>query len=276
MKPTASWENLLAQLRIEFGTAIFYRCGPEWRPVPRVMPDEQLHLIQAGELEYIIGGKLYRARSRQIAFCPPGIEWNVKRVSREYVQLTVIHFQARFPGGRRYLDAFGFQPILIPRAPVWSKLARIGRELCALYKPKPSGHALKELALLHEFFHAFFPMRGQTAAVDRDGERVFKLIAFMRQHYRERITLKVLSQLVFLSPNHLATVFRDYTGRSPIDYLIQLRLEEARQLLQLPERTIAEITEHVGYDDPAYFSRLFRTHIGMSPAEFRRHQQSLI
>ncbi len=276
MKPSASWESLLDQLRIEYGSAIFHHCGPEWRAIPRVLPDEQLHLIHTGKLEYTIGGKLYRAQPCQVAFCPPGIEWSVRRVSPAYVDLTVIHFQARFPGGRRYLEAFGFPAILIPDQPLWTKLTHIGRELCALDKQEPPGHALKELALMHEFFHAFYPLRGLTTAVDRDGERVFKLIAFMRQHYRERITLEMLSKQVFLSPNHLTTVFRDYTGRSPIDYLIQLRLEEARQLLQSPEHTVGEITEMVGYDDPAYFSRLFRNHVGMSPAEFRRHRRSLI
>jgi len=275
MKPGPSWETLLDQLRLEFGSAVFHRCGPEWQPVPRVLPDEQLHLIHAGELEYTIGGKLHRARPRQVVFCPPDIEWTTRRTSRPPVELTVIHFQARFPGGRRYLEAFDFPAILRPPVPVWVTLTRIGRELCALDKQEPPGHTLKELALMHEFFHAFFALRGEATAVDRDGERVFKLITFMRQHYRERITLEMLSKQVFLSPNHLAAVFRDYTGRSPIDYLIQLRLEEGKRLLQASEFTVAEIGRTVGYDDPAYFSRLFRQHIGMSPVHFRRHRWSL-
>lgn len=270
-----SWENLLDQLQIELGSALFYRCGPEWQPVPRVMPDEQLHLIHAGQLEYTIGGRVCRARPRQVVFCPPGIEWNLKRISREFVQLTVIHFQALFPGGRRFLEAFGLPAILEPNTRSWSALVRIARKLCVLNKQKPSGHALKELSLMFEFFHEVFPMRRKTAAVDPNGGRILKLIAFMRQHYRERITLETLGRQVFLSPNHLAALFRDYTGHSPIDYLIQVRIEEARRLLHSPECTIAEIAERVGYEDPAYFSRLFRKHAGMSPAGFRRHCRSL-
>jgi len=240
------------------------------------MPDEQLHLIHTGALEYTIDGVVHKAQARQVAFCPPGIEWSVRRSSSPLIHLTVIHFHAKFPGGRRHLEAFGFPPVLKPSAAVWNQLTRIARELCRLHSKKPTGHVLKETALLYEFFHAFFHHRGPTAPVDRDGERILKLIAYMQQHFRGRITLESLSKLVFVSENHLATQFRDYTGRSPIDYLIQLRLEEARRLLQSPELTIGEITGRIGYDDPAYFSRLFRTHVGMSPLDFRRNRRSVI
>lgn len=271
----ASWEHLLDQLRLEFASAVFYRCDAEWRSRPRVMPDEQLHLIHAGALEYRFGGAPHAAGARQVAFCPPGIEWSATRTSRTLIQLTVIHFQARFPGGRRYLEAFGFPPILRPTPVMWKRLTGIGRQLCDLRQHKPSGHVLKETALVYELFHAFFPLRGTTAPVDRDGERVLRLIHFMRHHLRERITLESLSGQVFVSPNHLATIFRDYTGRSPIDYLIQLRLEEAQRLLQSPDAAVREIAERVGYEDPAYFSRLFHKHVGMSPIEYRENRRSL-
>ncbi len=276
MSSALSWEHLLDQLRLEFGSAIFYHCGPEWRPVPRVTPDEQLHLVHAGALEYTIDGTIHRAQAGHLVFCPMGIEWTTRRVSRKFVDLTVIHFQARFPGGRRYLDALGFEPVLSPDAHTWKTLFRLGSQMCSLYRKKPPGHILKELALLHDFFYAVFSMRGEPAPMDRDGERMLKLIGYMGQHYPERITLESLSRVVFVSANYLATIFREYTGRSPIDYLIQIRLDEACRLLRLPERAIGDITKMVGYEDPAYFSRLFRRHIGISPLGYRRERRSVI
>jgi AraC-like DNA-binding protein len=275
MKTVATWEQLLDQLRLEFGSAIFRRCRPDWHCKPRVLPDEQLHLIHTGALEYRIDGAIHAAHARQVVFCPPGVEWSVTRTSKTLIQLTVIHFHARFPGGRRFLEAFGFPLILKSTRAVWKELVGIGRELCGLYERRPAGHVLKEAALLYGFVHAFFPLRGAIAPVDRDGERVLKLIQFMRAHMRERITLESLSKQVFVSPNHLASIFRDYTGRSPIDYLIHLRLEEARRWLLSPDMPVTEIAARVGYDDAAYFSRLFRTHVGMSPLDFR-HNRALL
>ncbi|MEO6053675.1 MAG: helix-turn-helix transcriptional regulator, partial [Chthoniobacterales bacterium] len=79
-----------------------------------------------------------------------------------------------------------------------------------------------------------------------------------------------------VSSNHLSTIFREYTGRSPIDYLIQLRMEEASRLLQSPQYAVGEISSMVGYEDAAYFSRHFRKHTGMPPVDFRRNRRSII
>ncbi len=272
----SSWESLLDQVTIEFGSAVDYRCEPEWQSRPRIMPDEQMHLIHGGELEYGFGGTLHRAGAGCIAFCPPGVEWWARRVSRTLVRLTVIHFQSRFPGGKRYLDAFNFASVIRLKPPLWRRLDGTARELCALHAVRPPGHALRELALIHDFFYDLFGLRGDSTPVDRDGERVLKLIRHMKRDYREKITLESLSRLVFVSPNHLSTIFRQYTGRSPIDFLIQVRLDEARRLLHSCEFRVGEICNMVGCEDPAYFSRMFHRHAGMSPSAYRRERWDLL
>ncbi|MEO8204823.1 MAG: AraC family transcriptional regulator [Chthoniobacterales bacterium] len=276
MKSPHSWENLLPQLRIEFGSAMLYHCAADWSSEYRLTTDEQLHLIHKGTLEYRIEDRVYKVEAGQIAFCPPGVEWSVIRTSKTLISLTVIHFQARFPGGQRYLEAFGFPEILKPQEKDWKHLLLLARQMCDTDARKPSGYMLKVSAMLYEFFSTFFHLRGPAMPVDRDGERVLKLINYMKEHYRERITLASLSKLVFVSSNHLSTIFREYTGRSPIDYLIQLRMEEASRLLQSPQYAIGEIGTMVGYEDAAYFSRHFRKHFGMPPADFRRNRRSII
>src|ERR1044071_3822907 len=119
IKLASSWEHLLDQLRLEFISAVFYKCDADWRSRPRIMSDEQLHLIHKGALEYRIGAAVHKAKVGEVAFCPPGTEWSARRTSSTLIHLTVIHFQARFPGGRRHLEAFGFPPILKPSAALW-------------------------------------------------------------------------------------------------------------------------------------------------------------
>ncbi len=171
-----SWEPLLGQLELPFTSAIYYRCDANWRSPPRVMPDEQLHLIHHGTVRYTIDGKEHEGRARQIVFCPPEVSWSARRVSKRLIKLTVIHFQARFPGGRRYLDALGFDPVLRPGRATWQQLTTISEQLCDLYAHKPDGHAIREAALMYAFFHAFYHLRGKPAAVDRDGQRVLAVI----------------------------------------------------------------------------------------------------
>jgi YesN/AraC family two-component response regulator len=64
-------------------------------------------------------------------------------------------------------------------------------------------------------------------------------------------------------------VFKDQTGESPINYLINLRLEKAKNLLVSTESPIKSIAQAVGYKDAYYFSKLFKKYCGHSPCKFR-------
>jgi AraC-like DNA-binding protein len=271
-----SWISLLGQLRLEFESAVYYHCDADWQIVPRVKPEEHLHLVHAGQLEYTIGGRIYRAYRGNLVFCPPHVTWSTRRVSSTLAQLNVIHLQARFPGNQRYLAALGFPIVLRPTGKIQQTLFRLGREMARIYRERAETYLLRANGLLYEFFHAFYPLHGEMTAIDSNGEKILRVIHHLREHYREPIRLEDLSRLAGLSANHLGTLFRRQTGKGPIDYLIQIRLEEARRLLGLRGHRVKEVAAAVGYQDPAYFSRLFRKYAGVSPALCRRRGPSLI
>lgn len=82
-------------------------------------------------------------------------------------------------------------------------------------------------------------------------------------------TLTELAALCDLSPFHFCRAFRAATGLPPHQYQMALRMERARALLADTRLSIAEVGTAVGYDDPAYFSRLFRRQTGVTPSEWR-------
>src|SRR5262249_2837442 len=71
------------------------------------------------------------------------------------------------------------------------------------------------------------------------------------------------------SPRHLSRLFQERFGQSPLDYLIQLRMEVAKRLFCTTDATIQEIADGLGYQDRYYFSRLFKKYIGQSPNHFK-------
>jgi AraC family transcriptional regulator len=73
-----------------------------------------------------------------------------------------------------------------------------------------------------------------------------------------------------LSNYHFARAFKASTGLPPHRYLVQLRIDRARILLETTNLPITEIAAQVGYDDPGYLSRLFRRQFGTTPAKYRR------
>jgi AraC-like DNA-binding protein len=68
---------------------------------------------------------------------------------------------------------------------------------------------------------------------------------------------------------HFASLFRHQTGMAPIEYFIHLRIRGACRLLDTTTLTVREIGYRVGYEDPYYFSRMFRKLMGLSPRQYR-------
>ncbi|MNI85751.1 HTH-type transcriptional regulator YesS [compost metagenome] len=72
-----------------------------------------------------------------------------------------------------------------------------------------------------------------------------------------------------MTPNYLSMLFKSRTGRTFIDTLTDLRMEEAKRRITETGSKNFEISQDVGYQDPRYFSKLFKQKVGMTPSEYR-------
>ncbi|WP_457942991.1 response regulator transcription factor [Caproiciproducens sp. LBM24188] len=107
-------------------------------------------------------------------------------------------------------------------------------------------------------------------ATKRYGGLIEKAKAYIDKNYANReISLNTTAQSVNLSPNHFSTIFSQETGVTFIEYLTNLRMKKAREMLRCTDAKTSEIAYRVGYQDPHYFSYLFRKINGCSPREYR-------
>ncbi len=93
---------------------------------------------------------------------------------------------------------------------------------------------------------------------------------FIRQRYSRSLTLQTVATHVSLSPNYLSARFTKTAGMTVMEFLREVRLEEAERLLIGSDRSIAEIGRRVGIHDPTHFGRLFRARTGHSPRAYRK------
>lgn len=101
------------------------------------------------------------------------------------------------------------------------------------------------------------------------------LIQYLKEHYRDEFVMERYAKEHFLSSSSLLRAFRKYTGNTPYQFLIDIRLNQAMNLLKTTDCAIGEISEMIGYDNPLYFSRLFSKHTGVSPREYRKENRRL-
>jgi transcriptional regulator GlxA family with amidase domain len=94
--------------------------------------------------------------------------------------------------------------------------------------------------------------------------------AWLAEHFRERNAVAGAVRHARMPERSLKRRFKAATGLTLIDYLQNLRIEEAKRLLESSERSAEEISFEVGYEDASFFRRLFRRRTGLAPAEYRR------
>lgn len=107
-------------------------------------------------------------------------------------------------------------------------------------------------------------------------EKIGESIAYMTQNLNRPLQVSMLAALVNISPSHYFALFKRHTGCAPMDYFTRLRMEKARCLLDTTEASVKEVAATLGYDDPFYFSRVFKSVNQLAPSNYRMKQRGKI
>ncbi|TXK85177.1 response regulator [Paenibacillus sp. N3.4] len=93
---------------------------------------------------------------------------------------------------------------------------------------------------------------------------------YIRKHAHEDLSLEKIAATVNRNPFYVSKLFKEHVGMNYIDFLTEFRIETAKQLMQETDKSLKEITFEVGYNDPNYFSRVFKKLVGHSPTDYRK------
>lgn len=94
---------------------------------------------------------------------------------------------------------------------------------------------------------------------------------YLDANYSEPVTLDMLAALTHMNKYYLAHAFTKYMGISPINYLLQKRIQEGKSLLESTSYSIAQISAMLGFSSQSYFSQAFKKATGMTPIQYRNH-----
>lgn len=101
-------------------------------------------------------------------------------------------------------------------------------------------------------------------------QRLVPAVRFLEEHFRDHIQLSELAEHCDLSSTHIHRLFQRLLRMSPAEYLLALRLQEARRLLATTDEPLSEIALGTGFFDQSHFTKRFRKMTGMTPTQFRK------
>jgi AraC family transcriptional regulator of arabinose operon len=110
---------------------------------------------------------------------------------------------------------------------------------------------------------------GRTDPASQRSSRIEKAIDMIHDSLTGDLSLKELAHKAFMSESSFSHLFKDLTGIPPKKYATRVRIARAKEMLETTELTVKEIAAELGYDDPHYFSRIFKKTAGKPPSAFR-------
>lgn len=110
---------------------------------------------------------------------------------------------------------------------------------------------------------------------DLTRSQMLEAVDFIQRHYEDpELSIKTVCSRIFISTSYFSALFKTHTGRTFVEYVTEVRMEKAKELLKHSSMKTYEIAAKTGYQDPQYFSVLFKKHTGDTPTEYRNKMVS--
>lgn len=234
-------------------------------------PEHILILCVDGEGWYEIGGKRQPLRQNEAVIIPRGMPhiygasedapWSIHWV--HFAGASADYFVHHLPDD---VHSLAVDPQTV------ADLEKLFRECYASFL---GSFVLQRMIYISQTLHhllgcLFFNNRAFSPTLRTSRfHNIQETVDFLRHNLDRSISLDEMAEHAGLSKSHFVRLFKEQTGYSPVDYFIHLKMQHACMLLSLTDKTNREISLEVGYDDPYYFSRIFKKVIGISPSGYR-------
>ncbi|MGE7842139.1 helix-turn-helix domain-containing protein [Lysinibacillus sp. NPDC093712] len=127
---------------------------------------------------------------------------------------------------------------------------------------------LKQQIHMQELILLLIENREREQTVSDTYQAIKHTIAYIEQNYRQNITVQQLYRIAGVAKWQYSALFQSLTGKKPLDYLLNIRMIQAKKLLLQTNDTLAQIAEAVGFKDESYFVRKFKQETGMTPRQY--------
>ncbi len=225
---------------------------------PSMRPYWLFHYVLSGKGVFVREGESYDIREGQCFIIPPYRPIAYSADEADPWHYVWVGFRCSFS-----------LPTGLAEAPVISgpKVTAVFQRLLSFYRSQPSRPDIPVTAALWELLSAFCEEENPDAP--KSGEQYTALArTYIEQEYMKGITVSDIAARLHLDRSYFSTVFRQHTGMSPQQYINEIRLSTAEELLRKSDSPISLVAGAAGYGDYCNFSKMFKKKYGVSPGKY--------
>ena len=241
-----------------------------------VSVNDQQYILNTGEGIFINSGVLHSFAETQNVKCIfPNILF---RASLIYGTQTSIYWMKYM---RSLIEDVNRSHILFNRDIPWKKeVLDLIKRAYELYISKKPGYELRIRNDLSEILCMILenspsPTLGLLSCNYTEVNRLRKMLDYIHNHFTEPIQIQQIADTASVSKRECLRCFNHIVGTSPKQYVIDLRIRKAKQLLAESTLSLAQICENCGFHDQSYFTKIFREETGYSPGKWRKKERIL-
>ncbi len=253
--------NSCGELRINYDSHIMRQEGRN---------DYQLIYICEGYCIVNVNGNIEIAYPGDCIIYRPGERQDYLLAKKAQPRTYWIHFNGIVC--QEMFEKLALQSCNIVRTAQNREIEHLISRICKYYNLKISNYELicsglmqSALALISNEFH------GEIANSTANGaDKISELISRIKMVPNLRITVSECADFCCMSKPHFTRTFKKITGMAPMQFILSIRIERAKELLNFTDKSITDISEASGFGDQNYFARIFKKTVGITPTQYRK------
>lgn len=236
--------------------------------------DYQLIYIREGRCDVTIDNMLYVAYQGDYILYRPGEPQDYLLSKRDHTHTYWIHFSGSMC--QKLFETFSLEDVHIIQTGQNREIAHMVSRICQYHNLKiPNREFICSnllqcvLALLSNEAH-----KENDPLAQKSTDKISELIGHIKMVPNLKISVSKCANFCYMSEAHLTRVFKRTTGMSPTQFILSIRIDRAKELLDFTDLSIAEVSEACGFADQNYFARIFKKSVGMTPTQYRGKKKS--
>lgn len=255
----------------------------------------QINYISEGSIRHVIHNNEFELVKGDIFVIPPYIPHGLIPSDSKDAEVIELEFLPEFINQnfesisniRSFFDFAYLEPFLVTESQIRPKLNLSGKiqmevegllcEALDEYQKKESGYVLlirslvlKLLVLVGRGFDKELEKNDDDLLYRRHRDAIYHTIEYIDEHYYLPLKVEDVSKVAMVSQSYFSYLFKSITSRTFVEYLNQLRISKAMNLLKNSDKRVLDICYEVGYNNVNHFNRLFRQQTGTTPLAYRK------